>query len=112
MANMTSWWKKLQLLKDDREKIIAVNFGQLWDCKPACDYFVHFMESSLEKQEAVIEELKRPFENYHGCAHKAMPFRLWTRSWVYFSHEYDGKPAIYRVPRHPFSHDRVHIGEQ
>jgi hypothetical protein len=45
-------------------------------------------------------ELNNLFDRSHGTTN-AMPFTLWTKKYVYFSVDYDGKESVSSVSRTP-----------
>src|SRR5579862_171863 len=99
MANIRVWLE--EAVKQYKEPILAVVVGQhdnkRWDQdEPLPD------ENIVLKPEVALQKLDLEFNDGFGGA-DCFPILAWTKSRVFFIHEYDGATSLRWVPRKPIA---------
>ncbi len=98
MANIRSWLENA--VAEFGEPLEAVVVGQHYNVKydegPRPD------ENVILPPDVALKKLDQEFDDGFGGA-DCFPIFAWTKSWVFFIHEYDGATSLNRVPRHPIN---------
>lgn len=61
------------------------------------------------EQAQTDKDFNKSFYKGFGCKEGA-PFTAWSKDWVYFPVQYDGRESIGRAPRNPCNHANEHVG--
>lgn len=77
--------------------VVGVHDDRRWDEKdPLPD------ENVILSREAGMAKLDEEYDSGYGGA-DCYPMYAWSKSWVFFIHEYDGATSLASVPRHPIA---------
>lgn len=94
MANIRTWLERVEAFYEEPIEAIVVGKHYNDDAEPQPD------ENIIMPREAGLVKLDVEYDNGYGGA-DCFPMYAWTKSRVFFIHEYDGATGLNSVPRHP-----------
>ncbi len=96
MGNIKSWLTKA--VGEFGEEIESIVVGQHYNAK--WDVPVNADENIMLPVKQALKKLNVDYDNGYGGA-DCFPIYAWTKSRVFFIHEYDGATGLNWVPRNP-----------
>lgn len=100
MGNIRKWLENAEAATGETIEAIVVgphyNAPDKWSANPK----VKADENRVLSREDGLKKLDQDYDDGYGGA-DCFPMYAWTKSRVYFIHEYDGSTGLSSVPRNP-----------
>lgn len=98
MANLKEWLEEAESFYGERVEamVVGAHYDRSYDDKALPD------EHIVLSREDGLSKIDEEFDNGYGGA-DCFPFYAWTKTRVFFVHEYDGATGLNWAPRSPMA---------